>query len=245
MNKLSFFFNFQDDVIQHLEPGPVRSTIDPDTLSQKKPPQRQQVRINPWKLAKLDSNEASKAAAKARASSSVLLPVSSQHNPCKTSSNVSGRSSPASSHRTKNTRKDKADSETCSLSSPGLTRDHFNPMYMSSSANESPLNEEESRNAVIAVRRNLPSNDESSVVWDPEAGRFVSSSRIPGTDFGGPLGNERLNNITSYGSEGSRRVRGNPLTGYFQQVRSQRGDQLPVFMPTDSQLHRHLSTRFH
>ncbi|ESQ51962.1 hypothetical protein EUTSA_v10016452mg [Eutrema salsugineum] len=233
----NMFMDQQDDVIQHLEPGPVRSTIDPDTLTQKKPPQRQQVRINPWKLAKLDSNEASKAAAKARASSSVLLPVSSRHNPYKTSSNVSGICSPASSNHTKNT---------CSLS-PALTRDHFNPMYMSSSANESPLNEEESR---YAARRNLPTSDESSVVWDPEAGRFVSSSQIPGTGLmdsgGGPLAaNERLNNITSSRSDGSRRVRGNPLTGYFQQVRSQRGGQLPVFMPTDSQLHRHLSTRFH
>lgn len=235
MNNLSLF---QDDVIQHLEPGPVRSTVDPDTLSQKKPPQRQQVRINPWKLAKLDSNEASKAAAKARASSSVLLPVSSRNNLYKTSSNASGKSSPASSHQTKNSRKGKGDPECCSLS-PGLTRDHFNPMYMSSSANQSPLNEEESGNVVAAARRNLPTSDESSVVWDPEAGRFVSSSRIPGT-CGGPL----AYNIASSGSDGSRKVRGNPLTGYLQQVRSQRGSQLPVFMPTDSQLERHLSTRF-
>lgn len=118
-------------------------------------------------------------------------------------------------------------------------------MYMSSPANESPLNEEGSRNGVVTAIRNLPSSDESLVVWDPEAGRFVSSSRIPGTDFGGPLGNERLNTITSSGTDGSRRAIGNPLTGYFQQVRSHRGDQLPVFMPTDSQLHIHLSTRFH
>lgn len=222
MFNLSFF---QDDVIQHLEqPGTVRSTIDPD----KKPPQRQQVRINPWKLAKLDSNEASKAAAKARASSSVLLPLASRQHPHKTSSNASGRSSPA----------------------PALTRDHFNPMYMSSSANESPLNEEERRNVIIAAaaRRNMPTSDESSVVWDPEAGRFVSSSlQTPGTElatFGGGGGNERLNSVTSSGSDGSRRVRGTPLTGYFQQVRSQRGGQLPVFMPSDSQLQRHVSTRF-
>ncbi|KAH0886748.1 hypothetical protein HID58_062844 [Brassica napus] len=219
------FMDQNDDVIQHLEqPGTVRSTIDPD----KKPPQRQQVRINPWKLAKLDSNEASKAAAKARASSSVLLPLASRQHPHKTSSNASGRSSPA----------------------PALTRDHFNPMYMSSSANESPLNEEERRNVIIAAaaRRNMPTSDESSVVWDPEAGRFVSSSlQTPGTElatFGGGGGNERLNSVTSSGSDGSRRVRGTPLTGYFQQVRSQRGGQLPVFMPSDSQLQRHVSTRF-
>ncbi|CAN7061714.1 hypothetical protein HID58_015992 [Brassica napus] len=232
----NIFMDQNDDVIQHLEqPGTVRSTIDPD----KKPPQRQQVRINPWKLAKLDSNEASKAAAKARASSSVLLPLASRQHPHKTSSNASGRSSPASSYQTKNT---------------SLTRDHINPMYMSSSANESPLNEEERRNVVIAAaaaRRNMSTSDESSVVWDPEAGRFVSSSlQTPGTELatfggGGSLaGNERLNSVSSSGSDGSRRVRGTPLTGYFQQVRSQRGGQLPVFMPSDSQLQRHVSTRF-
>ncbi|CAH8331573.1 unnamed protein product [Eruca vesicaria subsp. sativa] len=231
----NIFMDQNDDVIQHLEPGTARSTIDPDSLTQKKPPQRQQVRINPWKLAKLDSNEASKAAAKARASSSILLPVTSRQNPHKTSSNASGRSSPASSH------------------TPALTRDHFtNPMYMSSSANESPLNEEETRNVVIAAaaRRNMATSDESSVVWDQEAGRFVSSSlQTPGTElatFGGGSLNadERLNSVISSGSDGSRRVRGTPLTGYYQQVRSQRGGQLPVFMPSDSQMHRHLSTRF-
>ncbi|KAJ4903525.1 Protein S-acyltransferase 21 [Raphanus sativus] len=232
----NIFMDQNDDVIQHLEqPGTVRSNIDPD----KKPTQRQQVRINPWKLAKLDSNEASKAAAKARASSSVLLPLSSRQNPHRTTiSNASGRSSPTPA---------------------SLTRDHFNPMYMSSSANESPLNEEERRSVVIAAagRRNnmATTSDESSVVWDPEAGRFVSSSSLqtPGTElaaFGGGGGgslaaaNERLGSVTSSGSDGSRRVRGNALTGHFQQVRSQRGEQLPVFMPSDSQLQRHVSSRF-
>ncbi|KAG2308959.1 hypothetical protein Bca52824_028707 [Brassica carinata] len=236
----NIFMDQNDDVIQHLEqPGTVRSTIDPDALTQKKPTQRQQVRINPWKLAKLDSNEASKAAAKARASSSVLLPLTSRQNPHRTSSNASGRSTPPNT----------------SSPVPALTREHFNPMYMSSSANESPLNEEERRSVVIAAaaaarRNNMATSDESSVVWDPEAGRFVSSSlQTPATELaafgGGPLAaNERLSSVTSSGSDGSRRVGGNALTGYFQQVRSQRGGQLPVFMPSDSQMHRHLSTRF-
>ncbi|CAN8285202.1 unnamed protein product [Cochlearia groenlandica] len=238
----NIFMDQHDDVIQHLEPGNIRSTIDPDTLSQKKPPQRQQIRINPWKLAKLDSKEASKAAAKARASSSVLLPVSSRQNLNKTSSNASERSSPASSHQTKTTSKGKK-TETCGFS-PALTRDHFNPMYMmTSSANQSPLTEEERMQAVVEARRNLPSSEESTVVWDQEANRFVS--RILATETVVTPGSGGLDDMAMSGSDGNRRVRVNPLTGYNQQVRSQRGGQLPVFMPTDSQLNRHLSTRFH
>ncbi|KAF3789092.1 putative protein S-acyltransferase 19 [Nymphaea thermarum] len=73
----------QDEIIPHLEPGRVPSTVDPDTLGNpdggKRVPKRQ-VRISAWKLAKLDSNEAMKAAAKARASSSVLRPISARQN---------------------------------------------------------------------------------------------------------------------------------------------------------------------
>ncbi|GAB2300471.1 hypothetical protein Dimus_034513 [Dionaea muscipula] len=95
------------DEIEHLEPGPVPSTVDPDALHPpppdkgKKVPQRP-VRISAWRLAKLDSNEAIKAAARARASSSVLRPVGSRHQyphdgDHLSSSNASGRSSPVSS----------------------------------------------------------------------------------------------------------------------------------------------------
>ncbi|KAK9145546.1 hypothetical protein Sjap_005449 [Stephania japonica] len=52
--------------------------------------------ISAWQIAKLDSKEAVKAAAKARASSSVLRPLSSRHRPYEadhlSGSNVSGRS---------------------------------------------------------------------------------------------------------------------------------------------------------
>ncbi|CAN6463971.1 unnamed protein product [Victoria cruziana] len=73
----------QDEIIPHLEPGRVPSTVDPDAVGNpdggKRIPKRQ-VRISAWKLAKLDSNEAMKAAAKARASSSVLRPISARQN---------------------------------------------------------------------------------------------------------------------------------------------------------------------
>ena len=62
----------------HLEPGMVPSTVDPDAAGfaerGHKGPKRA-VRISAWKLAKLDSNNAMRAAARARASSSVLRPV--------------------------------------------------------------------------------------------------------------------------------------------------------------------------
>ena len=66
----------------HLEPGMLPSTVDPDAAGiaergQKMP--KRPVRISAWRLAKLDSQEAMKAAAKARASSSVLRPVDNNH----------------------------------------------------------------------------------------------------------------------------------------------------------------------
>lgn len=85
----------QDEIIPHLEAGRVRSTVDPDAEREKTLPKRP-VRISAWKLAKLDSNEAIRAAARARASSSVLRPINSHHQhdfDRSSSGNISGRSS--------------------------------------------------------------------------------------------------------------------------------------------------------
>ncbi|KAE8679717.1 putative protein S-acyltransferase 20 [Hibiscus syriacus] len=76
------FVDYQDEVVPHLEPGMLPSTVDPDAAGfaergnkgPKKP-----VRINAWKLAKLDSTDATRAAARARASSSILRPVENRH----------------------------------------------------------------------------------------------------------------------------------------------------------------------
>ncbi|KAH6796030.1 hypothetical protein C2S51_037016 [Perilla frutescens var. frutescens] len=72
------FVDYQEEVAPQLGPGMIPSTVDPDATGSgdkgNKGPKRG-VRISAWKLAKLDSNEAVKAAAKARASSSVLRPV--------------------------------------------------------------------------------------------------------------------------------------------------------------------------
>ncbi|GAY32504.1 hypothetical protein CUMW_002700 [Citrus unshiu] len=92
------FVDYQDEVVPHLEPGMVPSTVDPDAAGvaergQKVP--KRSVRISAWKLAKLDSSEAMRAAAKARASSSVLRPVDNRHPDSEFSSsgNMSVRSS--------------------------------------------------------------------------------------------------------------------------------------------------------
>ncbi|KAF5735661.1 DHHC-type zinc finger family protein [Tripterygium wilfordii] len=93
------FVDYQDEVVPHLEPGMVPSTVDPDAagLAEKghKAPKRP-VRISAWKLANLDSAEAMKAAAKARASSSVFRPVDNSRLPdteFSSSGNMSMRSS--------------------------------------------------------------------------------------------------------------------------------------------------------
>ncbi|GJT48200.1 protein S-acyltransferase 21, partial [Tanacetum coccineum] len=295
------FMDHQDEVIPHLEPGRLPSTVDPDAVQPpdkgKRPPNRP-VRISAWKLAKLDSNEAVKAGAKARASSSVLRPVGSKHNQYDpdhlSSSNVSMKSSPNSIHQQRfhsskssypPSRASRDDTETCAhsvasnLSSPPPARDHFNPMYQSS-GNQSPWSRSnEPVPVAIPVpapaqapppvripqlpRRNVVNEGtrSSSVYWDQEAGRFVSAataktiggggttSQGSGTEltytgqsifFGGPL----VGPSTSGGPQRETTTNAAITTNtssYYQQGRSQRGGQLPVFVPSDSsqqRLHR-------
>lgn len=92
------FIDYQEEVAPQLEPGMIPSTVDPDAAGfvekGNKGPKRP-VKISAWKLAKLDSNEAVRAAAKARASSSVLRPVDNRRFDTELSSseNMSVRSS--------------------------------------------------------------------------------------------------------------------------------------------------------
>ncbi|XP_021728015.1 probable protein S-acyltransferase 19 [Chenopodium quinoa] len=68
------FVDYQEEVVPHLQPGMVPSTTDPDATGRSKAP-RKPVKRSALRLAKLDPNEVMKAAAKARASSSVMRPV--------------------------------------------------------------------------------------------------------------------------------------------------------------------------
>lgn len=72
----------EDEVVPHLGPGRVPSTIDPDATTApgraESRSHKRGVRISAWRLAKLDPSEAVRAATKARESSSVLRPVGSR-----------------------------------------------------------------------------------------------------------------------------------------------------------------------
>ncbi|XP_073282862.1 protein S-acyltransferase 21-like isoform X1 [Primulina huaijiensis] len=296
------FMDHQDEIIHHLEPGRLPSTVDPDAPQSERGKRglHRPIRISAWKLAKLDSNEAVKAGAKARASSSILLPVNSKHHRYDadhlSSATASGKSSPISTRQGYYEASSKAgmsrlssskgsyppsgasrdDMDTCcpsvsNLSSPLASNlapsplvecasnlDHFNPIYQSSTS-QSPLSartiqENVARAPLRNSNVNLAENSKSSVYWDPELGRFVSatnrnvgsSSQGPTTEltytgqsifFGGPLVNEPMNQGTRTGSSNSTTApqRGGTISSYYQQGRSQRGGQLPVFVPSDSQ----------
>ncbi|KAG9442547.1 hypothetical protein H6P81_018401 [Aristolochia fimbriata] len=312
----------QDEVIPHLGPGRIPSTVDPDAVESsdrgRKFPKKQ-VRISAWKLAKLDSTEAVKAAARARASSSVLKPISSQNtnSECSSSENVSAASSTIGSDIGLNgdTRKDvprssplkvsyppshtsREDLDSCthnslsSYSSPQhlhnsqfvspleqqqSTIEHFNPVYQSSNdrspwsiktndENERALVERPDRDQVRRASMSIPTNPRSSVVWDQEAGRFVSvpQSRIDNRNalennaggfsrgapellyagqsifFGGPMGNEEL--TRSLRNTGLPRpvFQRAPMSTYMPSglERDRRSSQFPVFEPRDLQINQ-------
>ncbi|KAL3736471.1 hypothetical protein ACJRO7_025419 [Eucalyptus globulus] len=144
-----------DEIIPHLEPGHLPSSIGPDATQPsdkgRKMPRRP-VRLSARKLAKLDSKEAIAAGAKARASSSVLCPVSSRHHPYDadhlSSSNISGRSIPVTSDLGFHKRNARAgtsqakssyplswtrreDTETCGHSLSNMSRPHLSNLTTS------------------------------------------------------------------------------------------------------------------
>ncbi|CAM6043005.1 unnamed protein product, partial [Sphagnum compactum] len=95
------FVEHQDEILPHLARGRVPSTKDPDAMGAGRPPKRSSgtVRISAWRLAKLNADEAARAAAKARENSSVLKPLGPRdvggipETDYSSSSNISSRSS--------------------------------------------------------------------------------------------------------------------------------------------------------
>ncbi|CAL9782291.1 unnamed protein product [Musa acuminata subsp. burmannicoides] len=205
------FVDQQDEVISHLGPGMVPSTVDPDAVGsvERANKSKKAVKISAWKLAKLDSNEAIRAAAKARASSSVLRPIEAHHVPHtdgSSSGNASVRSSLSADYSaSKESRSEvklsplrnselqsiasKEDFETgtqtaSSLSSPVHIYESVAP---SSLPLQHPVTEQRPPHFIprgppttqnntmfqssAAVVRD---NKRATVVWDQEAGRFVS-----------------------------------------------------------------------
>ncbi|KAI9073392.1 hypothetical protein K1719_044625 [Acacia pycnantha] len=197
-----FMDHDQDEIIPRLEPGRLPSTVDLDMIQppdkEKKSIQRP-VRINAWKLAKLDSNEAAKAAAKARASSSVLRLISSRPYPHDadhlSGGNVSG-SSPVSNRglgkaeasRSSPTKSSYPPSQASkedsisTLSSPQHSNLAISPMMQQERSSNrdhfNPMYEQEREvNNVhpthVALRNNIlamAKGRRSLVFWDQEAG---------------------------------------------------------------------------
>ncbi|KAG8087666.1 hypothetical protein GUJ93_ZPchr0010g11259 [Zizania palustris] len=215
----------QDEVVPHLDPGMVPSSVDPDHASKAK----KQVKISAWKLAKLDSNEAMKAAARARASSSVLRPIDARRGhdgDLSSSGNGSVRSimsgdligakeqrtdrklsSLRSSYPQSMASQDDSEAGTQSASSmsspvyihklaPPLAKINVPPRPPPPTAASSSAAAVPMRPAPVPTTRitnpmfqsatsYLRENRRASVVWDQEAGRFVSLAPAPARPGGG------------------------------------------------------------
>lgn len=210
-------------MIPHLEPGRVPSTIDPDASghTERANKAKKQVKISAWKLAKLDSNEAIRAAAKARASSSVLRPIDARRGPgasLSSSGNASMRSSMSADYSANATKEKWTDMKLSSFHSSSYTQslasqDDYESGTQSASSVSSPIHIHKPvphtqisvpprapplppRPAPMVPRPPVPTgqmpnpvfqsatsyvreNRRASVVWDQEAGRYVSVAPAP------------------------------------------------------------------
>ncbi|CAO2177329.1 unnamed protein product [Urochloa humidicola] len=209
----------KDEVIPHLEPGMVPSTIDPDAVrhAERANKAKKQVKISAWKLAKLDSNEAMKAAAKARASSSVLRPVDARRgsgSSLSSSGSASMRSSMSADYSTNAIKEKLSDTKLSSLRSSSYpqslaSQDDYESGTQSASSISSPVSiHKPVPHIQISVPPHAPpppprpvpvvprpppvpttqisnpvfqsatsyvrESRKASVIWDQEAGRYVS-----------------------------------------------------------------------
>ncbi|XP_078428690.1 putative protein S-acyltransferase 19 isoform X2 [Wolffia australiana] len=184
------FIDHQDEVIPHLDPGMVPSTVDPDLVTageRNGRPAKKPVKLSAWKLAKLDSDEAMRAAARARASSSVLRPVDHGRGAVDGDQSSDGNGSRRSSLSTDFGihRESKADVGL----SPLRSHDYETGTHSMSSFSSPGHGPDSSPPIQVAPLPRLPGpthlinpvfqpatsySRKSSVVWDEEAGRYVS-----------------------------------------------------------------------
>lgn len=189
----------------------VPSSIDPDAAGyeERANKSKKNVKISAWKLAKLDSNEAMRAAAKARASSSVLRPIDA-HRVLDAEYSSSGKASVRSSLSVDYsvTRESRSEAKLSPLRNSSMqsvaSREDFETSTQSASSLSSPIRVYGSAAPDIQnFRPPLPSrppqiaprispstqltnpmfqsapfgardHKRTCVVWDQEAGRFVS-----------------------------------------------------------------------
>ncbi|KFK39510.1 hypothetical protein AALP_AA3G253400 [Arabis alpina] len=218
------FVDNQDEVIPHLDPHMIPSTVDPDAAERGIKAPRRPIKRSAWKLAKLDATEAARAAARARASSSVLRPIDNRHLPdhelsstgtpsiassVSTDANVATRkeiqnNDPRSSLSRKSFApsqgsRDEYDTESHCMSNFSYSSDVHEPVtlaplpqnptvvgnrfsgtthHMHSTFDEKVLHK---GNDADPLFNSAPTTSllrdvrKTSVVWDPEAGRYVSA----------------------------------------------------------------------
>lgn len=162
---------------------PPRVFSDPN-LEPSRAPSKRPVRISAWKLAKLDSAEAVKAASLARASSSILRPVNSRlqyydYTDQSSSGNVSSRSSTAISVDVVGFRKSSGLNSKKKYPLPSdpssQTSREFQDGNWETSCTSAGDESQPEQVTNIATRTN------STIFWDEHAGRFVSSHSQNGT----------------------------------------------------------------
>ncbi|KAG2317416.1 hypothetical protein Bca52824_020538 [Brassica carinata] len=203
-------FDNQDEVMPQLDSHMVPSTVDPDTAERGIKAPKRSVKRSAWKLAKLDANEAARAAARARASSSVMRPIHNPHFPdnelssigtvsiissVSTDANVAARKEllnnelkPSLSRNLfaapRKSSRDEYDTGNHGMNNESVTLTPL-PQYSTVSGhrfsattthhmhrgnNGEPL-------FLSAPPTSLPRDvRKTSIVWDPEAGRYVSSA---------------------------------------------------------------------
>ncbi|CAN6925039.1 unnamed protein product [Brassica oleracea var. botrytis] len=196
-------FDNQDEVIPQLGSHMVPSTVDPERGI--KAPKRS-VKRSAWKLAKLDANEAARAAARARASSSVLRPIHNAHLPDHELSSVAATVSSVSTDANVAARKEMRNNDL----KPSLSRNSFAapsqssrdeyddesvtlaplPQYSTvnghrfSATTTTTTHHTHRGNSADPLFLSDPSTSllrvvgKTSVVWDAEAGRYVSLAHV-------------------------------------------------------------------
>ncbi|KAL2629679.1 hypothetical protein R1flu_014365 [Riccia fluitans] len=195
------FVEHQDEVVPHLGPGRVPSTIDPDAGNaankNENRPNKGAVRISAWKLAKLNPDDASRAAAKARENSSILRQLGPRdygipEGEYTSSSNMSSRSTMSADYLNSKRRiRDDSSLGSVKVDIPGIgtTRDdssvHYEPAGVgqrsksSGSSPSHPLTDSTTLSPLPAERRFGPSSSTSGMQMSAPSTRGSEEAGAP------------------------------------------------------------------
>nr|GLL18021.1 probable protein S-acyltransferase 19 [Ipomoea trifida] len=188
------FVDYNEEVAPQLEPGIVPSTVDPDAAGfedKGNKASKRPVKISAWRLAKLDSSDAMKAAAKARASSNSFAPSQGSRDEYETGTqSVSSFSSPSHVHEAVTLSPLPQANNNFSYQNAGIIPEQARaslanntrprPLsYTSSDFDEKVVHRSGAADPLLLSAVAPPTSllrdvKRTSVVWDQEAGRYVS-----------------------------------------------------------------------